>query len=219
MLGQPHGAAPFSPTYPLPYPPSKHLPTQIGEDIAKETAKEWKGLRVTCKLTVQNRQAKVTVIPSAAALVIKALKEPVRDRKKASAGVLLLACLLACLLSSAGSWAAGRAGGTGLGCAVAWVPGLGAWRGVACREARALHAPLWQLPRWRQRPRQPGAAGAALEAGSTAQQLGLQRRADAAGGGPGGRHGTAGLEQQRCWVHVGSQEQGNAAAARQLHGQ
>lgn len=56
--------------------------TQIGEDIAKETAKEWKGLRVTCKLTVQNRQAKVTVIPSAAALVIKALKEPIRDRKK-----------------------------------------------------------------------------------------------------------------------------------------
>ena len=55
---------------------------QIGEDIAKETAKDWKGLRVTVKLTVQNRQAKCTVIPSAAALVIKALKEPVRDRKK-----------------------------------------------------------------------------------------------------------------------------------------
>lgn len=34
------------------------------------------------KLTVQNRQAKVTVVPSAAALVIKALKEPERDRKK-----------------------------------------------------------------------------------------------------------------------------------------
>lgn len=58
------------------------LPPQIGEDIAKETAKEWKGLRVTVKLTVQNRQAAVSVIPSAAALVIKALKEPVRDRKK-----------------------------------------------------------------------------------------------------------------------------------------
>lgn len=57
-------------------------PKKIGEDIAKETAKEWKGLRVTCKLTVQNRQAKVTVVPSAAALIIKALKEPVRDRKK-----------------------------------------------------------------------------------------------------------------------------------------
>lgn len=55
---------------------------QIGEDIAKETAKEWKGLRVTVKLSVQNRQAKVSVIPSAAALVIKALKEPPRDRKK-----------------------------------------------------------------------------------------------------------------------------------------
>lgn len=61
---------------------------QIGEDIAKETAKEWKGLRVTCKLSVQNRIAKVSVIPSAAALVIKALKEPIRDRKKV--GTLLL---------------------------------------------------------------------------------------------------------------------------------
>ena len=58
------------------------LVTQIGEDIAKETAKEWKGLRVTVKLSVQNRIAKVSVIPSAAALVIKALKEPTRDRKK-----------------------------------------------------------------------------------------------------------------------------------------
>eukprot|EP00798_Chlamydomonas_sp_ICE-L_P023733 gene23733-9289_t len=57
-------------------------PKKIGEDIAKETAKEWKGLRVTVKLAVQNRQAKVSVVPSAAALVIKALKEPIRDRKK-----------------------------------------------------------------------------------------------------------------------------------------
>ncbi|XP_039042536.1 60S ribosomal protein L12-3-like [Hibiscus syriacus] len=46
------------------------------------TVKDWKGLRVTVKLTVQNRLAKVTVVPSAAALVIKALKEPERDRKK-----------------------------------------------------------------------------------------------------------------------------------------
>ncbi|CAH8315196.1 unnamed protein product [Eruca vesicaria subsp. sativa] len=57
-------------------------PKKIGEDIAKETAKEWKGLRLTVKLTVRNRQAKVPVVPSAAALVIKALKEPERDRKK-----------------------------------------------------------------------------------------------------------------------------------------
>lgn len=75
-------------TAPPPLRAAPHRPApllaraQIGEDIAKETAKEWKGLRVTVKLSVQNRQAKVTVIPSAAALVIKALKEPIRDRKK-----------------------------------------------------------------------------------------------------------------------------------------
>lgn len=57
-------------------------PKKVGEDIAKATAKDWKGLRVTVKLTVQNRQAKVSVVPSASALVIKALKEPPRDRKK-----------------------------------------------------------------------------------------------------------------------------------------
>lgn len=57
-------------------------PKKVGEDIAKETAKDWKGLRVTVKLTVQNRQAKVSVVPTASALVIKALKEPFQDRKK-----------------------------------------------------------------------------------------------------------------------------------------
>lgn len=57
-------------------------PKKVGEDIAKTTAKDWKGLRVTVKLIVQNRQAKVEVVPTASALVIKALKEPVRDRKK-----------------------------------------------------------------------------------------------------------------------------------------
>jgi ribosomal protein L11 len=39
-------------------------------------------MRVTVKLTVQNRNAKIDVIPSASSLVIKALKEPPRDRKK-----------------------------------------------------------------------------------------------------------------------------------------
>ena len=57
-------------------------PKKVGDDIVKATSSEWKGLRVTCKLLVQNRQAKVEVVPSAAALVIKALKEPPRDRKK-----------------------------------------------------------------------------------------------------------------------------------------
>ncbi len=43
---------------------------------------EQKGLRVTVKLTIQNRQAQVSVVPSASSLIIKALKEPPRDRKK-----------------------------------------------------------------------------------------------------------------------------------------
>jgi large subunit ribosomal protein L12e len=41
-----------------------------------------KGLRVTVKLTIQNRQAAVSVVPTASSLIIKALKEPPRDRKK-----------------------------------------------------------------------------------------------------------------------------------------
>lgn len=48
-------------------------PKKVGEDIAKATG-EWKGLRVTVQLTVQNRQAAVSVVPSASSLVIKALK-------------------------------------------------------------------------------------------------------------------------------------------------
>merc|ERR1719266_2292909 len=43
---------------------------------------DWKGLNVTVKLTVVNRQATVSLIPSASSLVMKALNEPVRDRKK-----------------------------------------------------------------------------------------------------------------------------------------
>merc|ERR1719201_1104595 len=42
----------------------------------------YKGLRVTCKLVIQNRQAQIEVVPSAAALIIKGLNEPERDRKK-----------------------------------------------------------------------------------------------------------------------------------------
>ncbi|KAL2148841.1 hypothetical protein VTH82DRAFT_1988 [Thermothelomyces myriococcoides] len=56
-------------------------PKKVGEDIAKAT-RDWKGLRVTVKLTIQNRQAQVSVVPTASALIIKALKEPPRDRKK-----------------------------------------------------------------------------------------------------------------------------------------
>nr|ABX44814.1 putative 60S ribosomal protein RPL12 [Flustra foliacea] len=56
-------------------------PKKVGDDIAKATG-DWKGLKITCKLTIQNRQATVSVVPSASALIIKALKEPPRDRKK-----------------------------------------------------------------------------------------------------------------------------------------
>jgi large subunit ribosomal protein L12e len=59
----------------------KQSPKKVGEDIAKATG-DWKGLRVTVKLTIQNRQAAIEVVPAASSLVIKALKEPPRDRKK-----------------------------------------------------------------------------------------------------------------------------------------
>jgi len=56
-------------------------PKKVADDIAKATA-NYKGMRCTVKLIVQNRQAKVEVVPSAATLIIKALGEPERDRKK-----------------------------------------------------------------------------------------------------------------------------------------
>mmetsp|Transcript_12607 Transcript_12607/g.14933 ORF Transcript_12607/g.14933 Transcript_12607/m.14933 type:complete len:165 (-) Transcript_12607:96-590(-) len=54
---------------------------KLAGDIAKKTT-SFKGLRVTVQLEVKNRQATVSVVPSAAALIIKALNEPQRDRKK-----------------------------------------------------------------------------------------------------------------------------------------
>jgi large subunit ribosomal protein L12e len=75
--GEPAGAAVLAPKI----GPLGMSPKKVGDDIQKAT-KDWRGLRVTCELKVQNRQATVSVVPSAAALVIKALKEPTRDRKK-----------------------------------------------------------------------------------------------------------------------------------------
>ncbi|XP_041578405.1 60S ribosomal protein L12-like [Vulpes lagopus] len=54
---------------------------QLAQLTTKATG-DWKGLRITVKLTIQNRQAQIEVVPSASALIIKALKEPPRDRKK-----------------------------------------------------------------------------------------------------------------------------------------
>ncbi|GMI06673.1 hypothetical protein TrRE_jg4689 [Triparma retinervis] len=56
-------------------------PKKVGEDIQKATM-DWKGLSVTVKLTVVNRQATVSMIPSSSSMIMKALNEPVRDRKK-----------------------------------------------------------------------------------------------------------------------------------------
>jgi len=68
-------------------------PKKVGDDIAKAT-QEWKGLRITVQLTVQNRQAKVDIVPSASSLVIRALKEPHRDRKKVKNSKLNLLFIL-----------------------------------------------------------------------------------------------------------------------------
>ena len=45
---------------------------KVGEDLAKETAK-WKGIKVMVEMRVQNRAATLTVLPSAAPLLIKEL--------------------------------------------------------------------------------------------------------------------------------------------------
>eukprot|EP00448_Togula_jolla_P022342 CAMPEP_0170588984 /NCGR_PEP_ID=MMETSP0224-20130122/11117_1 /TAXON_ID=285029 /ORGANISM="Togula jolla, Strain CCCM 725" /LENGTH=165 /DNA_ID=CAMNT_0010912729 /DNA_START=69 /DNA_END=566 /DNA_ORIENTATION=+ len=56
-------------------------PKKVGDDIVKGTS-SWKGIRITVRLTIQNRAAKVDVEPNATSLLIKELKEPMRDRKK-----------------------------------------------------------------------------------------------------------------------------------------
>ena len=56
-------------------------PKKVGEDIQKATTK-WKGVKIEIQIAVQNRQCTVTVRPTAAPLIIEALKEGGRDRKK-----------------------------------------------------------------------------------------------------------------------------------------
>jgi len=43
---------------------------------------DWRGIKVQVEVAVENRQATVSIVPTAAPLVIKALKEGPRDRKK-----------------------------------------------------------------------------------------------------------------------------------------
>lgn len=54
---------------------------KVGEDIVKATG-DYKSLRLTVKITIVNRVATIELCPGVATLVIKALKEPPRDRKK-----------------------------------------------------------------------------------------------------------------------------------------
>jgi large subunit ribosomal protein L12e len=61
---------------PLGLPPKK-----VGEDIQKATL-QWKGIKIFVEVMVQNRICFVTVLPTASPLVLQALKEPPRDRKK-----------------------------------------------------------------------------------------------------------------------------------------
>lgn len=56
-------------------------PKKIGDDI-KVATEDWKGIKVMVQLTIQNRVAQIEVMPSASALLIRALGEPPRDRKK-----------------------------------------------------------------------------------------------------------------------------------------
>ena len=56
-------------------------PKKVGEDIQKATM-DWKGIKVTVKLSVVNRVATPTIVPTAASMILKELKEPPRDRKK-----------------------------------------------------------------------------------------------------------------------------------------
>merc|ERR1712100_480052 len=49
--------------------------------IQKATTK-WKGVKIEIEIAVQNRQCTVKILPTVAPLLIEALKEPARDRKK-----------------------------------------------------------------------------------------------------------------------------------------
>jgi len=52
-------------------------PKKIGDDICKSTA-DWKGLKITVKLTIQNRQAQVIRLPREYAIFEQALISPDR---------------------------------------------------------------------------------------------------------------------------------------------
>lgn len=56
-------------------------PKVVGEAIQKATL-DWRGIKIQIEVAVENRVATVALVPTAAPLIIKALKEGPRDRKK-----------------------------------------------------------------------------------------------------------------------------------------
>ena len=54
---------------------------QVGQQVAKAT-EEYKGYRCTVQISIVDRQATITVVPATSTLLIHALKEKPRDRKK-----------------------------------------------------------------------------------------------------------------------------------------
>jgi len=57
-------------------------PKKAGEEISKQT-KEYTNIRIYVKLSIQSREIKaVEMLPTCSALIIKDLKEPIRQRRK-----------------------------------------------------------------------------------------------------------------------------------------
>jgi len=54
---------------------------QVGQQVAKLTDGH-KGCRVSVQITIVDRQPTVEIVPTTSTLIIHALQEPVRDRKK-----------------------------------------------------------------------------------------------------------------------------------------
>ena len=56
-------------------------PKKVGDDIKKAT-QSWKGIKVPVEVKVVKRDVTVSVLPSAASLILKALNEPAKDKSE-----------------------------------------------------------------------------------------------------------------------------------------
>ncbi|XP_037795885.1 60S ribosomal protein L12-like [Penaeus monodon] len=67
--------------------PLQLCPKIVCQQICEAT-QDWPGQKVTVRITVQNRQCKTEVVPSAAAHLIRVLKQPHRERVEGHRGNL-----------------------------------------------------------------------------------------------------------------------------------